>query len=69
MSDKQLLWVLTTLIYEGKPADSFKIKGVSTSKVVSVLSKAKDVLKAVNLHKLKRLFFLTHLWYEGREFD
>ncbi|MFT4310376.1 MAG: DEAD/DEAH box helicase [Candidatus Woesearchaeota archaeon] len=67
--DKQLALLLTSLVYEGKPSDHFSTKGVNIHTLVSIVSSEKEVMRAVNIQKIKRLYHLVYLWMEGNSFQ
>jgi len=69
LTDQELVLTLMTLLYEGKPSDRFMMKGVRVDKLVRKLSKNKELGKAVNIMKLKRLYTIVDIWFNGGDFE
>jgi superfamily II RNA helicase len=69
MTDEQMVLTLTALMYEGRPSDHFVIKGANVGRIISIVSRVRDVKRAVNFNALKRLYNLIHIWFNGGQFD
>jgi superfamily II RNA helicase len=69
MNDKDFMLTLLSLVYDKRPADHFVIKGANVGRLIALLSRNKEIRKAVNFVDIKRLHHLCSIWMDGGSFD